>query len=79
MAYSYYREGWGRFHHDDRLYQAGLAAVDRALALSSAAPLRVDDPELGLHTGLELRAELQAGTQTTLSDFNPLRALDRRK
>jgi len=78
-AYSYYREGWGRFHHDDTLYRAGLASVDRALALSDQAPLRVDDPELGLHTAVELRAELQGGVETSLGDFNPLRALDKRK
>ena len=79
VAYAYYREGWGRFHHDDRLYTAGLQAVDHALALSSAAPLRVDDPELGLHTAVELRAELQAGLTTSLGDFNPMRTLEKRK
>jgi hypothetical protein len=79
VAYAYYREGWGRFHHDDRLYTAGLQAVDQALALSGGQPLRVDDPELGLRTAVELRAALQAGLDTTLGDFNPLRALEKRK
>jgi len=79
VAYSYYREGWGRFHHDDRLYTAGLQAADQALALSSGQPLRVDDPDLGMKTGVELRAELQAGLTTTLGDFNPMRALEKRK
>src|SRR5215207_6680414 len=35
IAYSYYRQGWGRLGHDDTLYRAGLEALDRAIA---AAP-----------------------------------------
>src|SRR5204863_8733157 len=35
IAYSFYRQGWGRVYDDDRLFAAGLAAVDRAIA---AAP-----------------------------------------
>src|SRR5829696_7015003 len=27
IAYSYYRQGWGRFYHDDRLSTEGLKAV----------------------------------------------------
>jgi len=79
VAYSCYREGWGRFHHDDALYQQGLEAVDRALALSSGQPLRVDDPDLGVKTPPELRVELQRGVETSWSDLNPLRVMDRRK
>src|SRR5688500_10868344 len=26
IAYTYYREGWGRVYNDDRLFSAGLAA-----------------------------------------------------
>ena len=59
--------------------ERSIRAVDQALALSSARPLRVDDPELALETGVELRAELQAGLLTSPGDFNPLRALDKRK
>jgi hypothetical protein len=79
VAYSYYREGWGRLHHDDALYGQGLEAVDRALALSGGQPLRVDDPDLGMKTAAELRVELQRGTEKTWSDLNPLRVMDRRK
>lgn len=78
VAYSYYRQGWGRFHHDDRLYAQGVEAADRALALSGGQ-LRVDDPELGIHTALDLRAELQRGIEKTWSDLNPFRVLDERK
>jgi hypothetical protein len=79
VAYSFYREGWGRLHRDDRLYARGLEAVDRALALSAGQPLRVDDPELGIKTPVELRAELQAGVETSWGDLNPMRVLERRK
>jgi hypothetical protein len=79
VAYSFYREGWGRFHHDDVLYRQGLEAVERAIALSAGAPLRVDDPRLGMKTAAELEAELQKGVETTWSDLNPMRALEKRK
>src|SRR5687767_10962252 len=35
IAYSHYREGWGRVSHDDAAYAEGLKALDRAIA---AAP-----------------------------------------
>jgi hypothetical protein len=78
VAYSFYREGWGRFHHDDTLYQQGIAAARRAIALS-AQPLVVPDPTLGLHTAAELQAELEKGVERTWSDLNPLRVLEERK
>src|SRR6185369_16195606 len=33
VAYSYYRQGWGRVSSDDALFQQGLTAVDRVIAL----------------------------------------------
>src|SRR5574341_2610012 len=30
IAYSYYRQGWGRLYQDDVLFGKGLEAVDRA-------------------------------------------------
>ena len=50
-----------------------------AVALSAGQPLRIDDPDLGLKTPAELRVELQRGTETSWSDFNPLRVMDRRR
>lgn len=79
VAYSYYREGWGRVYHDDRLYREGIAAVDRAIALAPRQRLVVDDPDLGLHTGEELKAELEAGLRRDVSDLNPLRVFRTRK
>ena len=79
IAYSYYRQGWGRLYHDDRLYAEGLKAIDRAMALAPAGRLVVDDPTLGIHTGEEMKAELEAGQRRELSDFNPMRVFRARK
>jgi hypothetical protein len=79
IAYSYYREGWGRLYHDDALYEEGLRAVDRALALAPGGRLVVDDPTLRMHTPEELKAELEAGIRVDASDFNPMRLLRGRK
>jgi hypothetical protein len=79
VAYSYYREGWGRFHHDDALYRQGLAAANRVIALSPHGTYGVDDPTLPMRTAAELKAELEKGVEQTWSDLNPLRVLEPRK
>jgi hypothetical protein len=79
IAYTYYRQGWGRLYHDDRLYAEGLAAIDRAIALAPAGRLVVDDPTLGMHTPEEVKAELEAGIRVEASDFNPMRVFRKRK
>ena len=79
IAYSYYRQGWGRVYNDDALFKQGLEAVDRAIALAPDHRLVVDDPDLGMRTADELRAELQRGLTRDASDFNPLRLLRKRR
>lgn len=79
VAYSYYRQGWHRTHHDDELYRAGLEAVTRAIALAPGGRLVVEDPELSMHNADELKAELEAGLTRDLSDFDPRRLLQQRK
>ena len=79
IAYSYYRQGWGRLYHDDHLYAEGLRAIDRAIALAPAGRLVVDDAALGMHTGEELKAELAAGQRREPSDLNPMRVFRTRK
>ena len=78
IAYAFYRQGWGRMYHDDVLFKQGLEAVDRAIALAPNQRLVVDDPDLGVRTGDELRVELQHGLTREASDFNPLRVFRRR-
>lgn len=79
IAYSYYRQGWGRLYHDDRLYTEGLRAIDRAMALAPGGRLVVDDPDLAMRTAEELKAELEAGVRREASDFNPVRLFRTRK
>jgi hypothetical protein len=79
VAYSYYREGWGRLYSDDRLFAEGLAALERAIALAPQSRLVVDDPNLTIHSAEELKAELEAGLRRDASDFNPARLFNERK
>ena len=79
IAYSYYRQGWGRLYHDDTLYGEGLATIDRAIALAPGGRLVVDDESLQMHTGEELKAELEAGRRREAADFNPMRVFRERK
>jgi tetratricopeptide (TPR) repeat protein len=78
IAYSFYREGWGRVYYDQDLFKQGLDAVNRAIALSPA-PLTVDDENLQMHTAAELKAELEQGTERSWGDANPLKVLRTRK
>lgn len=79
IAYSYYRQGWGRVYSDDELFARGVDAVDKAIALSPPGGLRLDDPNLQMKTADELRAELQRGLTREADDFNPLRLFGSRK
>src|SRR5687767_8712806 len=79
IAYSFYREGWGRLYHDELLFRQGLEAVNRAIGLAPASPLTVDDPNLRMRTAAELKAELEQGIERSWSDVNPLKVLRTRK
>jgi hypothetical protein len=79
VAYSFYREGWGRVYNDDALFRRGLEAAGLAAALSAGAPLAVEDPGLKIHSPAELKAELEKGLERTADDFNPLKVFRERK
>ena len=79
IAYSFYREGWGRVYFDQELFKQGVEAVNRAIALSSTSPLMIDDPDLRIHTAAELKVELEQGLESSWSDVNPLKVLRTRK
>ena len=79
VAYSYYRQGWGRLYHDDNLYAEGLEAIDRTAALAPDGRLVIDDGDLGIRTAEELKAELEAGRRREASDLNPMRIFRERK
>jgi hypothetical protein len=79
IAYSFYRQGWGRLYSDDLLFARGLEAVDRAVAVAPQGRVAVDDPDLQLRSADELKAELQAGLRRGLADLNPLNVFRQRK
>ena len=79
VAYSFYRQGWGRLYSDDALFKQGIEAVDRAVAAAPEGRVIVDDAALGMRSSDELKAELERGLRRDASDFNPLRVLDQRK
>ena len=79
IAYSFYRQGWGRLYNDDVLFRQGLEAVNRAIALAPGNRLVVEDQSLGMRSADELKAELDRGMRRDASDFNPFRVLDTRK
>jgi tetratricopeptide (TPR) repeat protein len=79
IAYSFYREGWGRVYFDQELFKQGLEAANRAIALSSTGPLTIDDEDLRIHTAAELKVELEQGLERSWSDINPLKVLRTRK
>ena len=78
IAYSFYREGWGRVYYDQALFKQGLDAVNRAITLAPE-PLTVPDENLQLRTAAELKAELEQGTERNWGDVNPLKVMRQRK
>jgi hypothetical protein len=78
VAYSYYREGFGRVYNDDDLFRRGLETVNRVIALASG-PVVVEDPDLGMHSASELKAELERGLAHGAADLNPLKVFRARK
>ena len=79
IAYSYYRQGWGRVYNDDALFAKGVEAVDKAIAAAPGGRLVVDDRTLQMHSADELRAELQRGLTREAADYNPLKVFRSRK
>ena len=77
VAYSYYRQGWGRFYNDDQLFTAGLGSVNHVIVLDPN--FRTQDADLGLKTAQELKHELEEGLKITASDLNPMKLTRERK
>jgi tetratricopeptide (TPR) repeat protein len=79
IAYSYYRQGWGRVYHDDELFKKGLERIERAIAAAPDRRIVVEDAGLEMRSGDELKAELERGLRRDASDFNPLKLFRERK
>jgi hypothetical protein len=78
IAYSYYREGWGRVYVDKDLYARGLDAINRAIASAPRGRIVVDDANLQMRSGDELKAELEAGVHATTA-VNPFTIVRRQR
>lgn len=78
IAYSFYRQGWGRFASDDELYKQGLVYAERADKLLGGTFIS-DDADLKLKTPAALKTEIEEGLRVTADDFNPMRVMNERK
>ncbi len=77
IAYSFYRQGFGRVSNDDALFRQGLEQMNRVIALDKN--FKSGDANLQLKTPIELKNEFEEGLKVTASDFNPLKILRERK
>ena len=80
VAYSYYRQGWGRLYNDDALFAEGAGSRRPRDRHRARAPARRARPQsIEMRTADELRAELRAGSPRTPSTSTRMRLLPERK
>lgn len=77
IAYSFYRQGFGRISNDDALFKQGLDQINRVVLLDKN--FKSDDANLQIKTPVELKNEFEEGLKITASDFNPFKVLRERK
>jgi hypothetical protein len=77
IAYSFYRQGFGKISNDDVLFKQGLEQTNRVVALDKN--FKSDDANLLLKTPIELKNEFEEGLKVTAADFNPFKVLRERK
>lgn len=77
IAYSFYRQGFGKVSNDDELFKKGLEQVNKVIQLDKN--FKSDDANLQLKTPAELKNEFEEGLKVTTGDFNPLKIFRERK
>ncbi len=77
IAYSFYRQGWGRISNDDELFKKGLEQTEKVVGLDK--DFKSDDSDLKLQTPAELKNEFEEGLRVTAEDFNPFKLVRERK
>ena len=77
IAYSFYRQGFGKVYNDDELFKKGLEQTNRLIALDKN--FKSDDAELQMKTPAELKNEFEEGLRLTADDFNPFKLARERK
>ena len=73
IAYSFYRQGFGKVYNDDELFKKGLQEIEKTIMLDKN--FKSDDNDLKLKTPVELKNELEQGLKVTADDFNPFKVL----
>jgi hypothetical protein len=77
IAYSFYRQGFGKLYNDDELFKKGLEQTNRLIALDKN--FKSDDASLQMKTAAELKNEFEEGLRLTADDFNPFKLARERK
>jgi hypothetical protein len=77
IAYSFYRQGFGKVYNDDELFKKGLEQTNRVIALDKN--FKSDDADLQMRTPAELKNEFEEGLRLTADDFNPFKLARERK
>ena len=77
IAYSFYRQGFGKVYNDDELFKKGLEQTNRLIALDKN--FKSDDASLQMKTAAELKNEFEEGLRLTADDFNPFKLARERK
>jgi hypothetical protein len=77
IAYSFYRQGFGKLYNDDELFKKGLEQTNRVIALDKN--FKSDDADLKMKTPAELKNEFEEGLKLTAEDFNPFKLTRERK
>ena len=77
IAYSFYRQGFGKVYSDDELFKKGLEQVGRITILDKN--FKSDDANLQMKTPAELKNEFEEGLKLTADDFNPFKLTRERK
>lgn len=77
IAYSFYRQGFGKLYNDDELFKRGLEQTNRVVALDKN--FKADDADLKMKTPAELKQEFEEGLRFSAEDINPFKLTRERK
>jgi hypothetical protein len=77
IAYSFYRQGFGKLYNDDELFKQGLEQTTRVILIDKN--FKSEDANLQMKTPAELKNEFEEGLKLTAEDFNPFKLTRERK
>jgi hypothetical protein len=77
IAYSFYRQGFGKLYNDDALFKQGLEQTNRVISIDKN--FKSEDANLQMKTPAELKNEFEEGLKLTADDFNPFKLTREKK